>query len=201
MPNNDQEKPHLPIHEWVAVVTILGFMAILTGLTAFDSSPSSPVITGVPHYLTDPNIEVYIQGAVERSGVYTVPRGALVSDLLELAKPEGDADLTKLKLQSKLRKGQLVKVPKLAMLTVYLEGAVETPGALKIPKGTRLEELPNLAKLTAEANLKPLQKKRRLKDGEVIHISSQSSLAPPRGIPNILNTSGPAKTVPESFAD
>lgn len=168
------QKPALPLHEWLAVAAIMGFMITLTAITAFKDNSAPYATLADPHYITDPNIEICMEGEVEHKGALRVNRGATIREVIDIAKPTPHADLSKLKMASKVRKGQIVKVPKLVVFTIYLEGAVKQPGALKVPKGTRLEDLQTLVAFAPEAKIDVLQKKRRLKDGEIIRIPARS---------------------------
>ena len=107
---------------------------------------------------------------------YQIKKGAVLKELLALAEVSTEADLRKLKDTAKLRNGQVIKVPKLAMLRIYLEGAVDHPRSLYVQKGTRLVDLLDKVKFAEGADLKILNRKRRLKDEEVIHIPLQKPL-------------------------
>ncbi|MCM8747098.1 ComEA family DNA-binding protein [Thermomicrobium sp. CFH 73360] len=56
-------------------------------------------------------IIVYVTGAVERPGLYTVPSDARVAQAVELAGPRVEADLAKIPMAERLRDGQTVEVP------------------------------------------------------------------------------------------
>lgn len=96
-------------HEWLAVLffcSLLFFIVVSShALRVF-----APITEAAPHYLVDQEIEVYIEGAVERPGVYKLPRGALLKELLSQAKPLPTANLKKFKSESKLRPGQKITV-------------------------------------------------------------------------------------------
>ncbi|MBA3957533.1 MAG: SLBB domain-containing protein [Parachlamydiaceae bacterium] len=168
-----QEQPRLPTHEWITVLVILFLLATLTGVVLASSNSIGTRELGTPHYIVDREIEVFIEGAVEKPGAYKIERGACVSDLLALASIAPDADTRKLKLDKKLRKGQVIKIPHRPMITVHVEGAVKTPGAILVPKGSVVSDLASRLDLLEEADGKSLRRKRRLKDGEVIKIKTK----------------------------
>lgn len=167
-----ESKPALMVHEWLAITTIIGFLGMLTIISVIRSTPPLVPQKELAHPLTNPFIKVSIEGAVEHPGSYNLKKGARVKDALEQAKPLSNANLGQMNLESKLRKGQKINVPKIEMLTLFLQGAVKTPGALQVPKGTRLIDLMSLVEFLENAKLEPLQKKRRLKNNEVIHIKT-----------------------------
>lgn len=107
-----EQKPHLPIHEWLAVAFLVGLLLSLTILSLFFTEHTIPDQQGTLHHVVDQDIEVFVEGAVEKPGSYIVKRGTLVKDVVALAVPNGDANLQPLKLNNKLRKGQTVKVAK-----------------------------------------------------------------------------------------
>lgn len=165
-----QEQPSLPAHEWLAIVFIISLMAVLCLVAISYRESSLPEVTSEPHYVIDQEIEVFIEGAVENPGTYKVKRGALLQEVLILAKPTTNADLRRIKLQSKVRQGQSVKILTLPMITIHIEGAVNNPGSMTLPKGTRLCDLIEKISFQENADLKKLQKKRKLKDSEVIKV-------------------------------
>lgn len=169
-PDSSSEKPTLHVHEWLAVAVILGLMGMLTAISLISSGPSAAVETGPPHALVDPYIEVIIEGAVEKPGKYKVKKGTPVREIINDAKLLPAADTRRINMNARARKGQVLHIPKKEMLTVYLEGLVESPGALSVPKGTRLIDLVDSVGFAEGADLAPLHKKRRLKDNEVIEV-------------------------------
>lgn len=169
---SNQEKPSLMVHEWLAIATIIGFLGMLTMISVSRSTAPLPVDTETPHHIIDPFITVSIAGAVELPGSYKVKKGALIQEVLEQAKVLPEADLKRININAKLRNGQSLYVTKIEQLTIYIQGAVQTPGPVLVPKGTRLIDLAKFAAFNENANLKPLQKQRRLKNNEVIHVGT-----------------------------
>ena len=168
--DNFSDKPSLQIHEWLAVVCIIGLLGFLTALSWFNATYSSAPETGTPHYILAQEIEINIQGAVEQPGRRLVKKGITVGEALAHAGLLSDADLRRVKLDSKVRRNQTIKVPQLATITVIVEGAVVTPGSLKLPKGAKLMDLIAHVVLQDNADVEKLRKKRRLKDGETIQV-------------------------------
>lgn len=168
-------KPTLKVHEWLAVVTIIVFLSVLTFISVTSRNTSYDSSQGVPHHLTPPIIEVCVQGAVENPGNYQVPPGTFVVDVLEKAKPFKTADLRNFKPTCKLRNGQIVNVKAYPMISIEVTGAVLQPTKISIPKGTKLNELAQYIQLSENADMTKLQKKRRLSDGETIVIPSTSN--------------------------
>lgn len=147
----------------------MAILIMLAFITLFKTHNHYPVAT-MTHELSRQTIHVTIKGAVSKAGEYELKKGLLVKDLLALAGPLPDADLSKLKLEARLRDHQLVKIPQEQWITVHLKGAVVNPGTLKVKLGTALKDLPTLTELLPEANKEKLYKKRRLKDGEVVEV-------------------------------
>lgn len=104
------EQTRLPTHEWLAVLTILAFIAALAIITSSPRSDAIPL--DPPHHLVAQEIEVTVEGAVEHPGVYSVDRSSTVGDAIAQAKPLPNADLKPLNLDKKVRSGQTIKVKK-----------------------------------------------------------------------------------------
>lgn len=160
----------LPFHEWIVVSLIITSMVCLTVVTYIYDTDTLPRTDHVHQLQIPKQIKVSIQGAVIKSGVYTIEKGKTIQDLLDLAGLIPDSDTSQLKLASQLRNGQHVYVPSISFITIYLKGAVEQVGEVKVPKGVRLKELVNYVRLLPEADLNQLNKKRKLKDRETIVI-------------------------------
>ena len=98
-------------HEWLAILIMSGLLIITACSSHIFFSAASPSDELPPHYILDQEIEVVIQGAVENPGAYKMPRGATVKDLVAKASPLPNANLTRLKPESKLRAGQKIVIP------------------------------------------------------------------------------------------
>ncbi len=168
MAESADERPSLQAHEWLAVVVIIGFMGMLTVLSL--SSRHASYSTGEPHHVVSPDIMVIIEGAVEKTGSFTIPKGTTLREVLDLAKPFPEAHLEKLNLNKPVRKNQVIKVPEKPFITITLEGAVNDPKTIKMPKGSRLEDLLGKLSFHAEADQEKLRRKRRLKNGETVKV-------------------------------
>lgn len=108
----DQQKPRLPVHEWLAVLCIFCLLVMLTLLSRLTTYETLPDELDDPHYVVDPNIEIFIEGAVEIPGRYHVKKGMTVEEVLALAKPQPDADLRRIKLDSKILRRRTIKIRK-----------------------------------------------------------------------------------------
>jgi len=58
-------------------------------------------------------VSVYVTGAVQHPGVYTAKATQRINDVVSLAGPKGDADLTRLNLASHLADEMMIYVPKM----------------------------------------------------------------------------------------
>lgn len=104
-----QEK--LPPGEWLVISAVIMVMVLLTGVSVLSDQHMTSPRTDPPHHLISQEIEVFVEGAVEHPGAFKIKRGALVEDLIALSNPRPEANLGKLKMKSKLRNGQRVRVP------------------------------------------------------------------------------------------
>lgn len=165
----------LKIHEWMAITTIITVMCALTAFAVLrrswnDSRAPSPM-SAYAHN----RIEVVVKGAVAHSGVYSLPKGMPMKELLEVAQLAPDADVRRFNLERVIQQGRVVNVPKRAMITVQVNGAVESAGEVTVPRGTTLEQLADKIALSEDADASSLRKKRKLKDGETITVKKKKA--------------------------
>jgi hypothetical protein len=104
-----QEK--LPPGEWLVIIAIIAIMFLLTGVSWLSDRHMIAFNSHSPHHLISQEIDVFVEGAVERSGAFKMQRGSTVQDVIALANPLPEANLNKLKMKSKLRHGQRIRVP------------------------------------------------------------------------------------------
>lgn len=97
--------------EWLAVAIFIGIMLTLTAATQIFVQ-SVPSDFERSHDLIDPTITVFVEGAVKEGARLEMKRGALIKDVLEQVELAPEADLKGIKLNSKVRDGQVIKVPK-----------------------------------------------------------------------------------------
>ncbi len=157
-------------HEWLAVITIVAAAIGLSGLALLDEEPPTSSPRSQP--LSVSTISVTIRGAVAQPGRYEVPAGAIVDDLLTLASPLPSADLRRLNRQSSLRNGRDIVVSEYPTITVFLTGAVEEEGPVKLKRGTLMQDLLQYGSFRKDADTSALNKRRRLKDQQVIDVPS-----------------------------
>jgi hypothetical protein len=160
----------LPFHEWCVIVLFCTILLVLAGL-AFGRQNTSGSSS---HVLSDPPVtvlEVKIQGAVAKPGIYRLPLDASVQELLDQAQLLPQADLSQIKWRRKLQQGQTVRILERLPIKIYVEGAVKQPGPMQILSGTRGQELADQLDVLPEADMRALRKKRQfLRDGETVII-------------------------------
>lgn len=100
----------LPVHECFAAIAVI-FALLAISIFSLHSAQKKQHL-GAPHYIVDQFIEVKIEGEVEFPGTFRVKRGTCVQDVIEQAKPLLEANMSRLKLTSKVRHGQTIKVKK-----------------------------------------------------------------------------------------
>ena len=166
------EDKQLPLHEWLLIGLLITFFLVLT-VTTCQRRQELPALTEPPHHLVPPDVQVKIEGAVAHPGFYTVPKESTVQQVLEKASLLPEADTNRLKLHQRVRDGQKIKVPRQATIIVYIEGAVENPRAIEMPKGAIVQDLIEKIAYLPEADQTKLQKTRRLKNGEVFYIPTK----------------------------
>ena len=98
---------------------------------------------------------VHAAGAVQRPGVYELPAGSRVTDLIDAAGgPTADADVDQLNLAAPVTDGERVYVPRVGeVVAVAAAGAGAPSGPLNLNTATleQLDELPGVGPATAQA--------------------------------------------------
>lgn len=163
----------LKVHEWLAIVVIIGIIAGLACLTSFYDKDEEIHADSAWAAQNHTGFEVHVKGAVDYPGTYHLPYNIKMRDLLALAGVSSNADLRRFNLDAALKKGRIINVPARAMIHVHLKGAVKADKMVVIPKGSKLEDLINLAEFSEDADYNALRKKRRLKEGEVVLVPSR----------------------------
>lgn len=102
-------KEKLLPHEWTAVLCFMAILLYLIVKTQFHSYDKPHV--GEVHWLVPEYFVITISGEVEKPGRYHIHRGGTVKDAIELALPTQNANLSKMDLDKKIRKGQKIRVP------------------------------------------------------------------------------------------
>lgn len=167
--------PQLFVHEWLAILMILGFLLLLTFIALIGQAKDLQTLSvGASNYLKVQELEFHIEGAVAKPGAYRVKTGTKLKEALELAEPLLEADLRKLRSNSRIRHNQKVVVPKKEMIFISIAGAVQEEISLSVPKGTRLNELDRYVAFTANADCRKVCAKRYLKDQEKIIVPEKS---------------------------
>ncbi|MBA3815051.1 MAG: SLBB domain-containing protein [Parachlamydiaceae bacterium] len=162
----------LKIHEWLAVALLIAILGALSMMAYLTKGSVGEQDRSMPAFLSKSGkIEVLIEGAVINPGTYYLPSGIAMKDVLMLAQLLPNADLRRFNMSAQLKKGRVVNVPSKSMITINLKGAVENPGEISVPKGTRLVDLKALIQLGENVDSKALNRKRKLKDGETVTIS------------------------------
>lgn len=160
----------LKAREWLAVTIVIASLACLAALTQFKGNKPNLIPAIAQIDASRPTVEVVVKGAVSLPGTYHLPQEMTLGALLELAKPLPEADLGKWRLEAPIRKGRLVVVKEREQITVYLSGAVKNEGAVKVMKGTTLEQLLQNTELDAQADVGAIKAKRKLRANELIEI-------------------------------
>ncbi len=158
----------LKVHEWLAVLVLITVIVALAAMTSFPKKPTS--LSSFNCEVGGRCFEIVVSGSVKYPGIYHFSSPIVMRDLLEIAQTTPEADLRRYRMDLSITKGKNVDVPALMMMTVYVKGAVKNPGSIEIPSGSSVADLIPFLVFDEDANIKSLQKKRKLKEGEVIDV-------------------------------
>jgi hypothetical protein len=112
---------------------------------------------------------VSVVGSVRKPGAYEVNTGTAVIDVIRKAKPLRDADLRSWRGRAIDQSGT-VEIQSLKMLEIEIGGAVAQPQRITVPLGTRICDLKRVVQVAPQADRQFLRRKKRLKDGDTVHI-------------------------------
>lgn len=166
----------LKVHEWLAVIILISTLTGLSAMAYLSKSTIGDKERLAPAFLTTHGkIEVLVKGAVIHPGIYCVPSMTTLAEVLIIAQVAPEADLRRYQLDNPIKRGRSINIPSREMITIDIKGAVKNPTKVTVPKGSKLEDLLNLIDFTDHADLKYLQKKRKLKSGEEITVPALKS--------------------------
>ena len=161
-------KEGLQAHEWLFVLLLIAalFCTLTAALLAGKGEPAQAGL----FFSAEKKVEVLLKGAVEQAGIYKITPNMLLKELLQIAGVLPEADLRRLKLNRPIAHTRILNIRKREMISIYLEGAVRNVGVLTVPRGSILSDLQQFVVFDQKADTTFLNKKRRLKDGEVIKV-------------------------------
>ncbi len=113
---------------------------------------------------------VTIEGAVKKAGVYTVPLGTTVKEVLQKAQPISDADLSGLSLDEVIEAPLYIDIKELKEIRVKVFGAVKEAVELLLPPRSRISDLKSKIILTDEAEKSFFRSRKLLKNGDEIEV-------------------------------
>lgn len=98
-------------HEWMAVMALLLFLAVLIQFAWNAPETRWPDKEGKPVSIPFEQVVVSITGAVTKEGRYHFPAGITVGEALEKIELLPEASVEKLDLKKPLKRGQRIKIP------------------------------------------------------------------------------------------
>lgn len=162
----------LPPHEWIIISLLIVTISLLT-VVVLGRKDVMPPLQAMTELSSDV-IQVIVKGAVANAGSFELKKGVKLKDLLALAQPLADADLSRIKPNAKLRDGQTIKIPALEWIQVHIVGAIEEEiQSIRVLKGTKVQDLIEKIQFAPDADLNALKKKRLLKDEETIAVPAK----------------------------
>lgn len=97
--------------EWLVVMVIVLFILYLTRVASHAPQNRWPEKQGLGLQLPEEQIVITVAGAVEVEGRYHFNKGATVGEVLTALKLKENADIGKLPLNQKVKKGQKLRIP------------------------------------------------------------------------------------------
>ncbi|CCB90374.1 putative uncharacterized protein [Waddlia chondrophila 2032/99] len=104
------KKPALPFYERLFAIMIVGFFVFIIFLNYWFSERDVIVDKQHPQFIQNPFVEVVVEGKVKKPGTYRVKKGSLVREVVEMAEVEENANLDRIKLDSKLTRRRKINI-------------------------------------------------------------------------------------------
>lgn len=164
-PSSTPTPTRLRPSEWLFTSTLLLILAALILIANIQARRFS-----VDPSLAPPPVAITIDGLVSKPGTYLIELGTPLSEVLRKARPKRFADLSAIDPSLRITTPLQLHIAPLTHLTIHLQGAVQQPGPLTVPVGTRLSDLKKLTSLSKSADLAFLKKRRLLLHEETIVI-------------------------------
>lgn len=155
--------------EWLLVSSLLLLLISFFAIARLHEHRRASQLHILSHKLHKP-MDVVIEGAVAKPGVYSVLRGTVLKDVLKKSRPKRFADLRVLDLEQSVEEPMRIVVSELSVIRVFLSGAVKIPVELEVPAGTRVCQLKNKINCEPLADKGFFKSRRMLKDGEELEI-------------------------------
>lgn len=102
---------HLPVHEWIAVITIVSFILGLGIVSYLNTSKEYPIDEHLVVHNPSNQITIFVDGAVANPGPITVPEGTRLQDLKKNITLRPGADTRVLNKKRKLQDQETITVP------------------------------------------------------------------------------------------
>lgn len=152
----------------VAVAIVAGGALVIASVGGVDREEPAPepVLFEPPPVTTttERRLTVHAAGAVQAPGLYRVPGGARVADVIEAAGGvDGSVDIDRVNLAAAVADGERVYIPRIGEMTPTVAGAPDraegggseqTPLDLNLATQQQLEDLPGIGPSTAASILR-----------------------------------------------
>ncbi len=165
-------KKSLEASEWILSFSLILILASLFTITRFHEHRKKNQLTACASQALSPvePVEIVISGEVAHPCAFSALPGTRLGDLIKKSRPKRFADLTGIDLDSPVEKAMELLIPRLAEISVRIEGAVAVPIELRLPPGSRICDLKTKIECGGNANLQFFKKRRLLKNGEIVHV-------------------------------
>ena len=115
-----------------------------------------------------PLIVVEVAGCVYKPGVFKIPQGSLVQEVIRKARPKPLADLSAIEMVKILDQECVIDVPVFKEIIVSVTGCVTKREELTLPAGARVCDLKKHLVLTQDADSRVFKSKKLLRNRQVI---------------------------------
>lgn len=144
--------------EWLLTFSLVVLLLSLVLIAKIQSSLMNP-----PEIVVR-MVEVEVDGAVAKPGLYSIEEGTPFQELFHRVKPHFFADLRGYDLGQPIEADLMLHIEELKELKIEIDGI----GSYSVPIGTRVCDLRKIIPALAGIDKKKFKSQRRLKEGERI---------------------------------
>ena len=165
-------KHSLKSSEWLLATSLLVLIASLVWVAHVNAKQASSAIATTS--LVREAILVTIDGAVKKPGLYSVPLGTTVGQIVRKAKPTRDANLKLVPCKEVVDAPLHLTIEPLEEIRVVVTGAIAETLEVTLPPGSRISDLKSKVIFTQETEKTFFRRKKLLKDGDQIVVPKKT---------------------------
>lgn len=160
-------KKSIPFYEWIFVLVLCGSIFTIIIISWINHRKSEELVCNFSKHKL---LNIKIDGAVKKPGIYCFSQGVTLESILKKARPVRFANLDEFDLKKRIYNSTSYTIKQRESIKVFLKGAVLSEKVLEIKPGTKISSLKKKSLYLENADLTVLKSSRALKHNEEIFI-------------------------------